>query len=249
MDRRRLLAACSPGEALYIAGGREVVKFSPFTADTQLRLALTSLSLPSSLQVYDPFCGNGVIPCVVALSYSECFERISASDILPEAVGVTGRNLAWLTRERALQERLADKHLPSRYHPLCRALHQQASRNAIPYNVFIQDALELSPAALEIPTLIVTDPPYGADASWRNSSGEIAGDSLEAFLRRIAALPDIVGMALAYTDKRDIRKLLERYMGLVAVQGSRKRTIYLCQRRTSGRPPQTQIPFVFGEQG
>ena len=170
------------GRVLY--GGRGVPNFPVRLIVEIFGRARELLKGKERLRVYDPCCGGAYALTVLGFFCGPCIEKIYASDISPDMLGIAEKNLGLLTRagldrRRAELERfLADTGKPS-YADALRSLERLRGvlMRDIGTEVFAADCT--GPLPQLRPDVILTDVPYGHLAQWQ---GE---DALGAMLGQL----------------------------------------------------------------
>ncbi len=127
------------GRQIQAARSTNIHSCGPRRSKTAIDLCLRHCSPQRKLTVYDPLCGNGVIPTVFRAHFSERMKMILASDASRVAVDTTTHNL-----------RLFE------------------GSEASPSEVFHHNILREFPGTIEDGSidLLVTDPPYGSLCKW-----------------------------------------------------------------------------------
>jgi SAM-dependent methyltransferase len=173
------------------AGGR-VLYGGPGSSAFPVRLAsetfqrcgsrLAHQGAPPPYTLYDPCCGEGYLLAVVGFLHGAHLARIIASDIDPEAVERTRRNLSLLTAtglDRRLHEirRLIDAyHKPSHLAALesVASLRSRLSpaHEAIAIECFVFDIAADAPLprAVNDVDVVFSDLPYGRSSAWRGAA-------------------------------------------------------------------------------
>jgi hypothetical protein len=186
------------------AGGR-VLYGGPGSSAFPVRLAseifqrcgsrLSQRGVPPPYTLYDPCCGEGYLLTVVGFLHGTLLARIIASDIDPEAVERTRRNLSLLSAA-GLDRRLLE------IRGLIDAYNKPSHRGALDSSVILRS--RLSPAHEAITTecfafdiaadgrlprtvsdvdIVFSDLPYGRSSSWRG-----AADPASAARKLLAAV-------------------------------------------------------------
>jgi SAM-dependent methyltransferase len=178
--------------------------------------------------VYDPACGSGYLLAVVALLFNGEVSRVVGSDIDPEALEFSAKNLTLLDPSglAARQEQLradrerygrasADEALES-----CRAL-EAALVSETTTRVFPADALGLDLTerlAGEPVDMVLTDIPHGSSSRWSSASGQTVelGEGAQRLLRGlcralgtrrpVVALASQKGLSAAGAGARRLRR-------------------------------------------
>ena len=104
------------------------------------------------------------------LLYSDRVRKVVGSDANPNAIQAAEQNIAWLTDEEALAQRLRaidayrtpDGRLKGVYQQRCRLMFAEAAKIRLPLEVHQGDATRIGQtlAAMDGNVAVVTDPPY-----------------------------------------------------------------------------------------
>jgi SAM-dependent methyltransferase len=193
------------GRVLHSAPGQTA--FPVRLADEIFRRALAArerLGGSGPATLYDPCCGSGYLLTTVAYLHWPRLRQIVGSDVDPEMVALTGRNLALLTpaglRERAARVAELRAQFGKESHAVAMAsagrleaqLVALRKEHDVPTRVFRADATSatdllgnLGPRAVD---LVITDVPHGQRSHWQTS---------DATLDPLASLLDALRPALA----------------------------------------------------
>jgi len=183
------------------------------------------------IHVYDPLCGSGYLLTVVGLLHPNRLERISASDLDPDAVELTKKNLRLLTRigMTARIAQLREYSLAYHKHSHHAGLESaQRLRAELPHDTrssaWIADATD--PGAMQRglsmgpPDLVLTNVPYGDLTRWSHAASQEA--VLDA-LSNVLAEGAVVALSAAEKPTADHRafnrvehwKLGKRYLSVL----------------------------------
>lgn len=136
--------------------------------------------------VYDPYCGSGYSVAIIGFLHGTRINRIYASDISPEALELTQRNLS-LLHPAGLNKRITEiqdliqkfnkqSHLDALESSLRLKSHLESRSSMIQTKCFRFDILGDEDLSLQIQKvdLVLTDLPYGQVASWSGSRTDTA---------------------------------------------------------------------------
>ena len=186
------------GRVLY--GGRGVPNFPVRLIVEIFGRARELLKDRERLRVYDPCCGGAYALTVLGLLCGSSVEKICASDISPDMLGIAEKNLGLLTRagldkrQAELEQSLAASGKSS-YADALRSLERLRGNltRDIGTEVFAADCT--GPLPEVEPDVIITDVPYGNLAQWQ---GE---DALHAMLGRLWEISSDSTVLAVCTDK------------------------------------------------
>ncbi|MCL4150746.1 UNVERIFIED_CONTAM: hypothetical protein GTU68_062475, partial [Idotea baltica] len=128
--------------------------------------------------LYDPCCGGGYLLTTLGFLHQEYLGEIIGSDIEPEAVGLTEKNLSLLT-QKGLEVR--EKELEQLYENYQKESHQEALESVtflkekiqteIQLTTFSADAFSTAELKAELEDkcvdLIIADIPYSRQTTWQ----------------------------------------------------------------------------------
>ena len=103
------------GRLFYRYYGSEACRFSPQAAYRLLSHLATDNARPTTL--WDPFCGTGFILSVAGFFFPQAFPVLLGSDVKPEAVHCTQRNLSLFSDRAAFTARRAELEMCMRPSP------------------------------------------------------------------------------------------------------------------------------------
>jgi hypothetical protein len=161
------------GRLLYRFPGSDACRFSPKLAYNLIEHIPVETAERSAV-LWDPFCGTGLIISIACLFFGHKFRTFVASDIVPEAVECSRKNLMIVSSGRAAKRRL--KHIRGlskmnpkserRWGEVAQYLEdlmpavEQNERLAPSLHTFTASAFELPPG-IEGNVHFVGDLPYG----------------------------------------------------------------------------------------
>ncbi len=164
--------------------------------------------------VYDPCCGGAYLLTVIGLLHGGRVNRIYASDVNADVLGVAAKNLSLLTPE-GLGERRAE--LGKLIECYGKASHREAVASADRLGHLLAGSsigsVETFPADItkpgEVPercrdlNLVITDLPYGDIVSWTGDSADPVNDLFELAYERMA--PSRSVLAIIADKSRKLR--------------------------------------------
>lgn len=190
-------ADLAPGVVLHSAPGQPA--FPVRLALELFRRAHADLGR-ERVTLWDPCCGSGYLATVLGLRERSRLDRVLASDVSDDALGLARRNLR-LLEPGGLAERAADRRSHARelgkprYDEFAEAaerLHDRLVRagGAVPTDVGTADAFDAASLRSFLgdhaPDLVLTDVPYGERVSWAGAAP--AAGPVPALLATLAAV-------------------------------------------------------------
>jgi tRNA G10 N-methylase Trm11 len=234
---KELCRVLSPGYVLANLR-RDGPRFSPKVAALMFEAALEHDGHQQRYKVYDPFCGNGIALAMLQLGYGDWIEWLYGSDVDPESVETTRKNLDIINAPGGIERRvqyLEDYHKAVGRRTgdraeLARTLRRilQAKTDLPRYEVFEANALREDQVVRGIGKvdLVLTDPPYCRDCSWVDEHGRITQANLIGrFLRTVSRHMTAQGKIGLIFDK-DVEFEIDGFR-LVRKVDLQKRTGYL----------------------
>ncbi len=175
---------------------------------------LESKGVSGPYSVYDPCCGGAYLLTVIGLLHGGRVNRIYASDVNADVLGVAYKNLSLLTPQGLGERRAELNKLIELYG---KASHRDAVASADRLGDFLADSniesVETFPADItkpgEVPercrdlNLVITDLPYGDIVSWTGDSADPVNDLFELAYERMA--PSRSVLAIIADKSRKLR--------------------------------------------
>ena len=172
--------------------------------------------------IYDPCCGGAYILTVLGYLNFNSISALIGSDVNPEAVQLSQKNLSLLTIE-GLQERI--EHLQRLYSLYQKQSHHDAinsasnlrkyiNSNELQYHIFEHDILNKPVKAAFKADIVFSDVPYGNMVSWQSSKGEEINNLLEN-IKPILHSESIIAISSDKSQKitTDLKKLEKLLIG------------------------------------
>ena len=186
--------------------------------------------------LYDPCCGGSYMATTLGFLCNEVIERIYCSDILTEAVKLSLKNLALLTRGGLARRRIEIENQIKMY---SKKSHTEALeslekiecyvRREIQANVFLSDVLNGSEIANQdfMADIVMTDVPYGSLVNWHGGGN---GEELDGLLKGIQPVTTTnTVIAISYNKKHKMKINEHEIIERINV-GHRKIVIIKCKK-------------------
>jgi len=174
---------------------------------------LESKGVSGPYSVYDPCCGGAYLLTVIGLLHGGRVDRVYASDVNAEVLGVADKNLSLLT-PGGLGERRAE--LGRLFELYGKASHRDAVASADrlgsllagsrieSVETFAADITkpgEVPPEQCRDVNLVITDLPYGDIVSWTGDSADPVNDLFELAYERMAPSRSVLAIIADKSQK------------------------------------------------
>lgn len=237
----------SPGYILEMSP--KAPRFSPHAADQAFTFLIPNLASHTENVIYDPFCGNGIMLCVVSTLYRQKIGKIVLSDIREKRVRTAKKNIQICSVNDfhryigELEAMRASHRLAKRENNILRVsksfmdfLSENQCIDPVQCLDFTADMLADTPFDIlrdDTVDIVLTDPPYEKICKWENArlEGLNPSESIKKTLFKIRRkLKDNAVIVLVYDSSEDYEEILSsifgyQYLGFKTINGTKTNRI------------------------